>query len=72
MNTVLRTRPVALTVAALALAALLAGCGRAGSPLKPSEAAVERAKEQNLPPPDVPVPNSQNPEKRFILDGLLE
>lgn len=72
MNKVLRTRPVGLTVAAFAVAILLVGCGRAGSPLKPSEAAIERAKEQKLPPPDVPVPNKQNPEKRFILDGLLE
>ena len=51
---------------------VLAGCGRAGDPLKPSEAAIERAKEAKKPPPPSPLPNKDNPDKRFILDGLLE
>lgn len=53
-------------------ASVLAACGRAGAPLKPSEAAIERAKENNETPPPAPVPNKNNPDKRFILDGLLE
>lgn len=51
---------------------LLAGCGRKGAPLKPSEAAIEQAKKEERPAPEAPTPNASNPEKRFILDGLLE
>jgi predicted small lipoprotein YifL len=63
----------ATTMLAITLvAAMLTSCGRAGSPLKPSEAARDRAKAENLPPPEKPVSNRDNTEKRFILDGLLE
>ncbi len=51
---------------------VLAACGRAGDPLKPSEAAIEHAKENKETPPPRPVPNKSNPDKRFVLDGLLE
>ena len=63
-----------LTVITLMLAGptLLAGCGRDGAPLKPSQAAIERAKEAKQDQPAAPTPNSQNEDKRFILDGLLE
>jgi len=60
-------------VAIILIAALfLASCGRAGPPIKPSEAAIKQAKEDKTPVPEKPVPNNKNPEKRFILDGLLE
>ena len=52
--------------------ALLAGCGRVGAPLKPSQAAIERAKEAGEEPPQAPIPNRQNEDKRFVLDGLLD
>ncbi len=62
-----------MKVAALLLLALVAtACGRAGAPYTPSEGARLDAKEQGLPAPEAPVPNAANPEKRFILDGLLE
>jgi hypothetical protein len=62
------------TVLVLLVAAptLLSACGRDGSPLKPSQAAIERAKEAKEEPPQAPTPNSENTEKRFVLDGLLE
>jgi predicted small lipoprotein YifL len=59
---------VAMLVAVLALAS----CGRAGPPIKPSEAAIKKAKADGTPAPEKPVPNAQNPDKRFVLDGLLE
>ena len=60
------------TIALLCCVAMLASCGRRGDPLKPSEAAIAQAKKENRPVPDAPTPNGENPEKRFILDGLLE
>ena len=66
-NTSIRSLAM-LSIAAL----LLVGCGRAGDPLKPSEAARLQAKENKQPPPPKPLPNENNPDKRFILDGLLE
>jgi len=50
----------------------LSACGRAGAPIKPSQAAINEAKANKQPAPRKPVPNEQNPEKRFVLDGLLE
>ncbi|MEM1039930.1 MAG: hypothetical protein AAGI12_10730 [Pseudomonadota bacterium] len=50
----------------------LSACGRAGDPIKPSQAAINEAKASKQPTPNKPVPNEQNPEKRFVLDGLLE
>ena len=61
-----------LVVMMVAVAAVLSACGRAGPPMKPSQAAIERAKEAKETPPEAPVPNSENEDKRFILDGLLE
>lgn len=61
-----------LVMCALFGAVLLTACGRAGAPLKPSEAAREQAKANDQPLPPRPVPNAKNPDKRFILDGLLE
>ncbi len=61
-----------LVALAVAGPALLAGCGRKGPPIKPSEAAVQRAKENKEPAPQRPTPNAKNPEKKFILDGLLD
>ncbi len=62
-----------MKVATLLLAALaVTACGRAGAPYTPSEGARIDAKEQGLPAPEAPVKNANNPEKRFILDGLLE
>lgn len=60
--------PLALLLAAVSLSA----CGRAGDPLRPSVAAAEAAKANDQPVPPPPVPNAQNPGKRFVLDGLLE
>ena len=51
---------------------LLAACGKVGAPLKPSQAAIERAKEAGEVPPEAPVPNRNNEDKRFVLDGLLD
>ena len=56
----------------VAAASVLSACGRAGPPIKPSQAAIERAKEAKETPPEAPVPNKENEDKRFILDGLLE
>ena len=62
-----------MKVTSLALAALvLAACGRAGPPYTPSEAARIEAKDKNLPVPAAPVANVNNPDKPFILDGLLD
>ncbi len=58
--------PYRFLVVVLAMA-MLAGCGRAGAPYKPSEAAAKQAKENEQPAP--PAPAKQ--DKRFILDGLL-
>jgi len=67
------TTPSIRALAAISIAALLlTGCGRAGDPLKPSKAARLQAKENKQPPPPAPLPNKNNPDKRFILDGLLE
>ena len=52
--------------------AMLAGCGRKGDPLKPSDAAIAQAKEEKRPAPDAPTPNKKNTGKRFVLDGLLD
>ncbi len=57
---------------ALMAALTLASCGRAGPPIKPSDAAIKQAKKDGTPAPEKPVPNSKNPDKRFVLDGLLE
>lgn len=54
-----------------ALACSLAACGRAGPPIKPSEAAAKRAAQNGETAPPAPTPNAQNPDKPFILDGLL-
>ncbi len=60
-------------LAVVLMAALtLASCGRAGPPIKPSEAAIKQAKKDGIQAPEKPVPNSKNPDKRFVLDGLLE
>lgn len=56
----------------LAALSLLAGCGRAGPPIKPSEALAKKAKEEGEPAPEKPVPNARNPQKRFILDKLID
>ena len=62
-----------LKLAVVLMTALtLTSCGRSGPPIKPSEAAIKQAKEDGVPAPEKPVPNSQNPDKRFVLDGLLE
>lgn len=61
-----------MTIAILLSFAMLAGCGRRGDPLRPSEAAIAQAKKEERPAPAAPTPNGSNPEKRFILDGLLE
>lgn len=60
------------TIAVLLSLAMLVGCGRRGDPIKPSEAAIQAAKKEKQPIPAAPTPNASNPEKRFILDGLLE
>ena len=64
-------RPVAHLLIAFALAAALSACGRAGPPLKPSQAAAKQAKANGEPVPAAPTPNRANPDKSFILDGLL-
>jgi len=56
----------------LTAALVLSACGRRGDPLKPSEAAIEAAKSEKRNVPSKPTANSKNPDKRFILDGLLE
>ena len=61
-----------ISVLIMVLPLALYGCGRAGAPLKPSEAAIERAKANKEPLPEAPVSNSTNEDKRFILDGLLD
>jgi predicted small lipoprotein YifL len=72
MATALTKKFGIIVVTMVAAAAVLSACGRAGPPIKPSQAAIERAKEAKETPPEAPVPNSQNEDKRFILDGLLE
>ncbi|MEP1207221.1 MAG: hypothetical protein ABJM29_06590 [Rhizobiaceae bacterium] len=72
MATLLTKNIVTRAAMLVAIAAVLSACGRAGPPIKPSQAAIERAKEAKQPLPEKPVPNSKNEEKRFILDGLLE
>ena len=72
MATDLIKRTGTIVVMMVAVAAFLSACGRASPPLKPSQAAIERAKEAKETPPEAPIPNSENEEKRFILDGLLE
>ena len=68
----LTSKWTAVTLAALLLPAIASGCGRKGDPLKPSEAAIDRAKANKEPAPEKPTPNKENPDKRFILDGILE
>ena len=72
MATGLTSKSATVLVLLLTVPTLLAACGRAGPPIKPSQAAIERAKENNEEPPVAPVPNRSNAEKRFVLDGLLE
>lgn len=60
-----------ITATILALT-LLAGCGRSGAPLKPSEAIAKKAKDNKQPILETRKPNSKNDEKRFILDSLLD
>ena len=68
----LHSRTKMLVVLLAACPIVLAGCGRKGPPLKPSEAAIQNAKANKQPAPDRPTPNSENPDKKFILDGLLD
>ena len=72
MATGLTSKFATILILLLAAPTLLAACGRTDAPLKPSQAAIERAKEAKEEPPQAPTLNSQNTEKRFILDGLLE
>ncbi len=72
MATVLTGKPAFIVAALLIGAAVLSGCGRAGAPLKPSQAELERSKAENGSKSQAPIPNRENTEKRFILDGLLE
>ncbi len=60
------------TIMLLIVVLTTTACGRAGAPYTPSEGARIDAKEQGLPMPEAQVRNANNPEKRFILDGLLE
>ncbi|MEN0040263.1 MAG: hypothetical protein AAF764_02895 [Pseudomonadota bacterium] len=62
----------AVTVTCIAALVVVSGCGRAGSPVTPSQAAIDQAKEEERPAPERPTPNAQNPDKGFILDGLLK
>ncbi|MEP2559079.1 MAG: hypothetical protein ABJH63_16645 [Rhizobiaceae bacterium] len=66
------TKTATVLVLLVAASALLSACGRVGPPLKPSEAAIQQAKDAGEEPPQAPTPNSENTEKRFVLDGLLE
>ena len=72
MTSILKNRLITSAVIAALTATLLAGCGRKGDPLKPSDAAIAQAKEEKRSAPDAPTPNKKNPGKRFILDGLLD
>ena len=65
-------KKITIALFTLALILGLSGCGRSGPPLKPSVAAAKQAKEDKQPAPEKPTPNSQNKNKRFVLDGLLE
>lgn len=68
----LTTKTATVLVLLLTVSTALSACGRVGPPLKPSQAAIERAKEAGEVPPERPVPNRSNEDKRFILDGLLD
>ena len=68
----LTTKTATILVLLLTVSTALSACGRVGDPVKPSEAAIERAKEAGEIPPERPVPNRSNNDKRFVLDGLLE
>ena len=72
MVTLLKTKLITAVVLILASSLVLSGCGRNGMPIRPSDAAIKQAKEDELPAPETPTPNANNPQKRFILDGLLE
>lgn len=72
MTTGLTKKTATVLMLLVTAAALLSACGRVGPPLKPSEAAIQRAKDAGEEPPQAPTPNSQNTEKRFVLDGLLD
>jgi len=61
-----------LFAALLILGGLLSGCGRAGAPIKPSQASIQKAKAEKRSTPEAPTANRNAPDKRFILDGLLE
>ena len=52
---------------AILLPAFLVACGKAGPPIKPSQAAVNKAKESNETPPETP-----KKDRRILLDTLLE
>ncbi|EFL88022.1 hypothetical protein [Ahrensia sp. R2A130] len=67
-----RLTNIAVTLTCIVALAVVTGCGRRGSPVTPSQAAVDQAKADKRPAPARPTPNSQNPEKKFILDGLLK
>ena len=54
---------IVLCSAAFALSA----CGKAGAPLSPYQAGVERAKTDGTPAPEKPVT-----DKPFVLDRLLD
>lgn len=68
----LTSKTATFLVLLLAVSTILSACGRVGPPLRPSQAAIERAKEAGEEPPRAPTPNSQNEDKRFVLDGLLD
>ena len=63
-----------LTLLLVVSIAAVAGCGRRASLDTPSQAAYERereeAKQAGLPPP--PKPSDETPDRRFILDGLID
>jgi predicted small lipoprotein YifL len=61
----------AILIGLLALSAVLAGCGRRGDPLPPSSAAVLATDEQGQVVKQQQAPAAV-PDRRFILDGLLD
>ena len=72
MITMSRLSNIVVTVTCIAALAVVTGCGRRGSPVTPSQAAIDQAKAEERPAPERPTPNAQNPDKGFILDGLLK
>lgn len=72
MASKLRSQPLMALAVIVSAALILSACGRRGDPLKPSQAAIEAAKSEKRDVPEKPTANDANPDKRFILDGLLE